>query len=154
MKRKGADPHLLDIVKGRKESRWLESFLNSQRYMIPIETYLEDDDQLDVVVSHLREIYKHVDKKVLALMRDDPVSFLLDVLLPEAIICSITALDGLEYKEAEAKYLQGPPVHSREKELFDKKILKKIRKRSAERYKAKLSPYAQQGIGETSQPHH
>ena len=27
--RKGADPHLLDIVKGRKESKWLESFLNS-----------------------------------------------------------------------------------------------------------------------------
>lgn len=154
MKRKGADPHLLDIVKGRKESRWLESFLNSQRYMIPIETYLEDDDQLDVVVSHLREIYKHVDKKVLALMRDDPVSFLLDVLLPEAIICSIATMDGLDYKEAEAKYRQGPPVRYREKELFDKKILKKIKKRSAERYKAKLSPCAQQGIGQASRPHH
>ena len=154
MKRKGADPHLLDIVKGRKESRWLESFLNSQRYVVPIETYLEDDDQLDVVVSHLREIYKHINKKALALRRDDPVSFFLEVLLPEAIICSTTALDGLDYKEAEAKYLQGPPVHSQEEELFDKKILKKIRKRSAERYKAKLSPCAQQGIRETSQPHH
>ena len=152
--RKGADPHLLDIVKGRKESKWLESFLNSERYVICVETYLEDDDQLDAVVRHLQEIYKHIDKKALALTRDDPVSFLLEVLLPEAIICSIATMDGLDYKEAEAKYRQGPPVRYREKELFDKKILKKIKKRSAERYKAKLSPCAQQGIGEKSQPHH
>ncbi|XP_010861070.1 PREDICTED: PWWP domain-containing protein MUM1L1-like [Bison bison bison] len=152
--RKGADPHLLDIVKGRKESKWLESFRNSERYVICVETYLEDDDQLDAVVRHLQEIYKHIDKKALALTRDDPVSFLLEVLLPEAIICSIATMDGLDYKEAEAKYRQGPPVRYREKELFDKKILKKIKKRSAERYKAKLSPCAQQGIGQASQPHH
>ena len=122
--------------------------------MISFETYLEDEDQLDVVVRHLREIYKHIDKRALALTRDDPVSFLLEVLLSETIICSITALDGLNYKEAEAKYRQGPPVYYREKELFDKKILKKIRKRSAERNKAKLYPCAQQGIGQTSQSHH
>jgi len=152
--RKGADPHLLDIVKGRKESKWLESFLHSERYVICVETYLEDDDQLDAVVRHLQEIYKHIDKKALALTRDDPVSFLLEVLLPEAIICSIATMDGLDYKEAEAKYRQGPPVRYREKELFDKKILKKIKKRSAERYKAKLSPCAQQGIGQASRPHH
>ncbi|KAB0338258.1 hypothetical protein FD755_025300 [Muntiacus reevesi] len=125
VKRKGADSHLLDIVKGRKESKWLESFRNSERYVICVETYLEDDDQLDVVVSHLREIYKHIDKKELALMRDDPVSFLLEVLLPEAMICSVATVDGLDNKEAEAKYLQGPPVYYQEKELLDKKILKK-----------------------------
>ncbi|KAB0338780.1 hypothetical protein FD754_024342 [Muntiacus muntjak] len=140
VKRKGADSQLLDIVKGRKESKWLESFRNSERYVICVETYLEDDDQLDVVVSHLREIYKHVDKKALALTRDDPVSFLLEVLLPEAMICSIATVDGLDNKEAEAKYLQGPPVYYREKELFDKKILKKVTKRSTKRYKAKPSP--------------
>ncbi|KAM7045787.1 PWWP domain-containing DNA repair factor 3B-like [Molossus nigricans] len=128
VKRKGADPHLLDIVKGRKQSRWLSSFLNSSRYVICIETYLEDEDQLDVVVKHLQEIYKHVDKNMLTLTRDDKVSFVLEVLLPEAIICSIAALDGLDYKKAEEKYLQGPPVHSREKELFDKNILRKMRK--------------------------
>ena len=154
VKRKGADSQLLDIVKGRKESKWLESFMNSERYVICIETYLEDDDQLDVVVSHLREIYKDVDKKALALTRDDPVSFILEVLLPEAIICSVATVDGLDYKEAEAKYLQGPPVYYREKELFDKKILKKLKKTSTKRYKAKLSPCAQQGIRQTSQPHH
>ncbi|XP_045672087.1 PWWP domain-containing DNA repair factor 3B-like [Ursus americanus] len=137
VKRKGADHHLLDIVKGRKQSRWLASFLNSSRYVICIETYLEDEDQLDVVVRHLQEIYKQIDKKMLTLARDDKVSFVLEVLLPEAIICSIAALEGLGYKEAEQKYLQGPPVHYREKELFDKNILKEMRKRSATRGKAK-----------------
>ncbi|CAI9181446.1 unnamed protein product [Rangifer tarandus platyrhynchus] len=154
VKRKGADSHLLDIIKGRKGSKWLESFMKSERYVICVETYLEDDDQLDVVLSHLREIYKHIDKKALALTRDDPVSFLLEVLLPEVIICSVATVDGLDYKEAEAKYRQGPPVYYREKELFDQKILKKLRKTSTERYKAKLSPFAQQGIRQTSQPHH
>ncbi|XP_044906904.1 PWWP domain-containing DNA repair factor 3B-like [Felis catus] len=129
VKTKGADHHLLDIVQGRKQSRWLVSFRNSSRYVICVETYLEDEDQLDVVVRHLQEIYKQIDKKTLNLVRDDKVSFVLEVLLPEAIICSIAALDGLDYKEAEKKYLQGPPVHYREKELFDKNILKKIRKR-------------------------
>ncbi|XP_049479773.1 PWWP domain-containing DNA repair factor 3B-like [Panthera uncia] len=129
VKTKGADHHLLDIVQGRKQSRWLVSFRNSSRFVICVETYLEDEDQLDVVVRHLQEIYKQIDKKTLNLVRDDKVSFVLEVLLPEAIICSIAALDGLDYKEAEKKYLQGPPVHYREKELFDKNILKKIRKR-------------------------
>lgn len=137
VKRKGADSHLLDIVKGRKQSRWLVSFLNSSRYVICVETYLEDDDQLDAVVGHLQEIYKQIDKNALTLTRDDKVSFVLEVLLPEAIICSIAALDGLDYKKAEEKYLQGPPVHYREKELFDKNILKKIRKRPAIMSKAK-----------------
>ncbi|XP_006087846.2 PWWP domain-containing protein MUM1L1-like [Myotis lucifugus] len=137
VKRKGADHHLLDIVKGRKQSRWLTSFLNSSRYVICVETYLEDEDQLDVVMQHLQEIYKHIDKNKLSLTRDDKVSFVLEVLLPEAIICSIAALDGVDYKKAEEKYLRGPPVHYREKELFDKNILKKINKRPAIRGRAR-----------------
>uniref|UniRef100_A0A673UAF3 PWWP domain containing 3A, DNA repair factor n=1 Tax=Suricata suricatta TaxID=37032 RepID=A0A673UAF3_SURSU len=137
VKRKGADHHLLDIVQGRKQSKWLASFENSSKYVICVETYLEDEDQLDVVVKHLLEVYKQIDKKALNLVRDDKVSFVLEVLLPEAIICSIAALDGLDYKEAEKKYRQGPPVHYREKELFDKNILKEMRKRSATRSKAK-----------------
>lgn len=136
VKTKGADPHLLDIVKGRKQSRWLASFLKSERYVICVETYLEDEDQLDVVVRHLQEIYKQIDKNRLALTRDDKVSFVLEVLLPEAMICSIAALDGLDYKEAEEKYRQGPPVRSREKDLFDRNILRKGRKRPACRRKA------------------
>lgn len=74
---------------------------------------------------------------MLALRRDDKVSFVVEVLLPEATICSIAALDELEYKEAEERYLRGPPVHYQEKELFDENILKIVRKRSVTRSKAK-----------------
>ncbi|XP_053435101.1 PWWP domain-containing DNA repair factor 3B [Nycticebus coucang] len=131
VKRKGADHHLLDILKGRKPSRWLTSFLSSNRYLVCIETYLEDEDQLDVVVKHLQEVYKHIDRAMLTRIRDDKVNFLLEVLLPEAIIYAIATLEGLEYQAAEEKYLRGPPVHYREKELFDKNILRKTRKKAA-----------------------
>ncbi|OBS64542.1 hypothetical protein A6R68_06916 [Neotoma lepida] len=127
VKRKAADKHLLDIVKGRKLSRWLDNLWKSKC----IETYLEDDDQLHLVATHLQEISKEADEALLSLARGDKVRFTMEVLLPEAIICSIAALDELSYKEAEEKYLHGPPTHYREKELFEKTILKAARKRLA-----------------------
>ncbi|XP_062941006.1 PWWP domain-containing DNA repair factor 4-like [Cynocephalus volans] len=131
VKRRGADHHLLDILKGRKQSRWLTTFLNSPRHRLCVETYLEDEDLLDVLTKHLQEIYTQMDNTMLTLIRDDKVNFVLEVLLPEAIICSIAALDGLDYQGAEEKYLRGPPVHYREKELFDRNVIKERRKRSA-----------------------
>ncbi|XP_003421750.1 PWWP domain-containing DNA repair factor 3B-like [Loxodonta africana] len=129
VKRKGAERHLLDIVDGRKQSTWLDSFLGSARRMACIETYLEDEDQLDVLVRYLQEIYEQIDQRMLTRIKNDKVNFVLEVLLPEAIICSISALEGLDYKDAEAKYLNGPPVHYREKELFDRKALVERRRR-------------------------
>ncbi|XP_027947750.1 PWWP domain-containing DNA repair factor 3B [Eumetopias jubatus] len=120
---KGTENHLLAILKGTKGSRWLKSFLNANRFTPCIETYFEDEDQLDEVVKYLQEIYKQIDKKMLTLIRDDKIKFILEVLLPEAIICSISAVDGLDYKAAEAKYLKGPSLGYRERELFDAKIL-------------------------------
>ncbi|KAF7474091.1 Hypothetical predicted protein [Marmota monax] len=155
VKKKGVDHHLLDIVKGRKQSRWLTSFLSENRYVFCIETYLEDEDQLDVVVKHLQEIYEQADKALLALIRDDKVRFLVEVLLPEAIICSIAALDELDYKGAEEKYLRGPPVHPREKELFDKDILKQMRKTSRRGRKVVRSlpqPCTSAGASSSPQP--
>ncbi|OBS75942.1 hypothetical protein A6R68_17604 [Neotoma lepida] len=136
VKRKGADQHLLDIVKGRKPSRWLDDLWKSKRQVFCIETYLEDEDQLHLVARHLQEIAKEADEALLSLARGDKVRFTMEVLLPEAIICSIAALDELSYKEAEEKYLRGPPVHYREKELFDKTMLKAARRRSAARIRA------------------
>uniref|UniRef100_G3U7L9 Uncharacterized protein n=1 Tax=Loxodonta africana TaxID=9785 RepID=G3U7L9_LOXAF len=129
VKRKGAERHLLDLVDGRKHSTWLDSFLSSTRHMGCVETYLEDEDQLDVLVRYLQEIYKQIDQRMLTGIKNDKVNFVLEVLLPEAIICSMSALEGLDYKDAEAKYLDGPPVHYREKELFDKKALVERRQR-------------------------
>ena len=140
VKRKGADQHLLDIVKGRKPSRWLDDLWKSKREVFCIETYLEDEDQLHLVARHLQEVAKEADEALLSLARGDKVRFTMEVLFPEAIICSIAALDELTYKEAEEKYLRGPPVHYREKELFDKTILKAARKRSAARIRAARDP--------------
>lgn len=142
VKRKGVDQHLLDIVKGRKPSRWLDDLWKSKREVFCIETYLEDEDQLHLVARHLQEISKKADQALLSLARGDQVRLTMEVLLPEAIICSIAALDELSYKEAEEKYLRGPPVHYREKELFETTILKAARKRSAARIGAGRDPPA------------
>ncbi|XP_050997919.1 PWWP domain-containing DNA repair factor 3B-like [Acomys russatus] len=147
VKRKGADQHLLDIVKGRKQSKRLDDLRTSKRDVFCVETYLEDDDQLHLVARHLQEIAKEADESLLSLTRGDIVRFTMEVLLPEAIICSIAALEELSYKEAEEKYLRGPPVHYREKELFDKTILKAARKRSAARVQTGRAPPA---LGPTS----
>ncbi|XP_004440499.1 PREDICTED: PWWP domain-containing protein MUM1L1 [Ceratotherium simum simum] len=120
---RGTENHLLAILKGTKGSRWLKAFLNANRFTPCIETYFEDEDQLDEVVKYLQEIYKQIDERMLTLIRDDKIKFILEVLLPEAIICSISAVDGLDYKAAEAKYLKGPSLGYRERELFDAKII-------------------------------
>ncbi|XP_066105507.1 PWWP domain-containing DNA repair factor 3B [Saccopteryx bilineata] len=126
---KGTESHLLSILNGTKRSRWLKSYLKAKWFSPCIETYLEDEDQLDEVVKYLQEIYEKTDTKMLALVNHDKVKFILEVLLPEAIICSISAVDGLDYKAAEAKYLKGPSLGYRERELFDAKILFEKRRR-------------------------
>uniref|UniRef100_A0A8D2DJ73 PWWP domain containing 3B n=1 Tax=Sciurus vulgaris TaxID=55149 RepID=A0A8D2DJ73_SCIVU len=120
---KGTENHLLAILKGTKASRWLKSFLNANRFTPCIETYFEDDDQLDEVVKYLQEIYKQIDERMLTRIKHDKIKFILEVLLPEAIIFSISAVDGLDYEAAEAKYLKGPSLGCRERELFDSKII-------------------------------
>ncbi|XP_038171586.1 PWWP domain-containing DNA repair factor 3B-like [Arvicola amphibius] len=142
VKKKGADQHLLDIVKGKKPSRWLNDLWKSKKEVFCIETYLEDEDQLHLVATHLQEISKEAHQALLSLARGDQVRLTMEVLLPEAIIFSIATLDELSYKEAEQKYLRGPPVHYREKELFEKTILKAARKRSACRIGAGRDPPA------------
>ncbi|XP_049622559.1 PWWP domain-containing DNA repair factor 3B [Suncus etruscus] len=126
---KGTDSHLLGILNGTKGSRWLTTFFQANSYAPCIETYFEDEDQLDEVVNYLQEIYKQIDQKMLSLIKDDKIRFILEVLLPEAIICSISAVDGLDYKTAQAKYLKGPALGYRERELFDAKILTEKRQR-------------------------
>lgn len=128
---KGTEDHLLGILKGTKKSKWLKSFLNAKSFTPCIETYFEDEDQLDEVVKYLQEIYKQIDQKMLTLIKDDKIKFVLEVLLPEAIICSISAVDGLDYETAEAKYLKGPSLGCRERELYDSKILFEKRRRSS-----------------------
>ncbi|NXX86004.1 MUM1 protein, partial [Urocolius indicus] len=113
VKTKGAEEHLLAILKSRKQSRWMKKFLSSREYMTCVETYLEDDDQLDLVVNYLKEVYKEIDAKDLDQISGDGIKFISDVLLPEAIIYAISAVDEIDYKMAEEKYIKGPPVSKR-----------------------------------------
>ncbi|XP_017658643.1 PWWP domain-containing DNA repair factor 3B [Nannospalax galili] len=127
---KGTEDHLLGILKGTKKSKWLKSFLNAKSFTPCIETYFEDEDQLDEVVKYLQEIYKQIDPKMLIQIKNDKIKFIMEVLLPEAIICSISFVDGLDYETAEAKYLKGPSLGYRERELYDSKIIFEKRRRS------------------------
>ncbi|NXS86587.1 MUM1 protein, partial [Erpornis zantholeuca] len=123
VKTKGAEEHLLGILKSGKQSRWLKKFLNSSHYMTCVETYLEDEEQLDLVVGYLKEVYREMDTKNLHQILGDGIRFISDVLLPEAIICAIAAVDDIDYEKAEEKYIKGPPVSKRERELFDEQVL-------------------------------
>ncbi|NWT75965.1 MUM1 protein, partial [Prunella himalayana] len=113
VKTKGAEEHLLGILKSGKQSRWLKKFLSSRRYMTCVETYLEDEEQLDLVVGYLKEVYREMDTKNLHQILGDGIRFISDVLLPEAIICAIAAVDDIDYEKAEEKYIKGPPVSKR-----------------------------------------
>ncbi|NWV34121.1 MUM1 protein, partial [Grantiella picta] len=113
VKTKGAEEHLLGILKSGKQSRWLKKFLNSSRYMTCVETYLKDEEQLDLVVGYLKEVYREMDTKNLHQILGDGIRFISDVLLPEAIICAIAAVDDIDYEKAEEKYIKGPPVSKR-----------------------------------------
>ncbi|KAK2086859.1 PWWP domain-containing DNA repair factor 3A [Saguinus oedipus] len=106
VKAKGAESHLRAILKSRKPSRWLQTFLSSSQYVTCVETYLEDEGQLDLVVKYLQGVYQEVGAKVLQRTSGDRIRFILDVLLPEAIICAISAVDEVDYKTAEEKYIK------------------------------------------------
>ncbi|XP_035752456.1 PWWP domain-containing DNA repair factor 3A [Egretta garzetta] len=125
VKTKGAEEHLLAILKSRKQSRWLKEFLNSSQYMTCVETYLEDEEQLDLVVNYLKEVYSEIGAKNLHQITGDGIKFISDVLLPEAIIYAISAVDDIDYKKAEEKYIKGPSVSKREREKFDEEILER-----------------------------
>ncbi|XP_053767349.1 PWWP domain-containing DNA repair factor 3A [Desmodus rotundus] len=123
VKARGAESHLQAILRNTKPSRWLNTFLNSGQYMTCVETYLEDEEQLDLVVKYLQGVYQETGSRMLTQINGDRIRFILDVLLPEAIICAISAVDAVDYKTAEEKYIKGPLLSYREKEMFDNQLL-------------------------------
>ncbi|XP_051033359.1 PWWP domain-containing DNA repair factor 3A isoform X1 [Phodopus roborovskii] len=129
VKAKGAESHLRAILHSRKPSRWLKTFLSSGQYVTCVETYLEDEAQLDEVVEYLQGICRDMDGEVPAHGSGDRIRFILDVLLPEAIICAISAVESVDYKTAEQKYIRGPTLSYREKEIFDNELLEERNRR-------------------------
>lgn len=129
VKNRGAESHLCAILRNRKPSRWLKTFLNSGQYVTCVETYLEDEEQLDLVVKYLQGVYREMGSRLLTRINGDGIRFILDVLLPEAIICAISAVDAVDYKTAEEKYIKGPSLSYREKEIFDNQLLEERNRR-------------------------
>ncbi|XP_008149044.2 PWWP domain-containing DNA repair factor 3A isoform X1 [Eptesicus fuscus] len=129
VKARGAENHLRAILKNKKPSRWLKTFLNSGQYVTCVETYLEDEEQLDMVVKYLQGVYQETGSRMLTQINGDRIRFILDVLLPEAIICAISAVDAVDYKTAEEKYIKGPLLSYREKEIFDNQLLEERNQR-------------------------
>ncbi|XP_060089430.1 PWWP domain-containing DNA repair factor 3A [Heteronotia binoei] len=131
VKAKGAHEHLRAILESKKQSLWLNKFLKAPPSVTSIETYLEDENQLDLVVKYLQEVYREVDAELLPLINGDSVKFILDVLFPEAIIYAISAVDRIDYKKAEEKYMRGPLLGQREKEIFEENLRKEKEARPA-----------------------
>ncbi|XP_053320775.1 PWWP domain-containing DNA repair factor 3A isoform X2 [Spea bombifrons] len=125
VKTKQAESHLLDILSGKKKSRWLQDFLASNKHTTCIDTYMEDEDQVELVVAYLQTLCEHMDETAQKVVNKDRMRFVLDVLLPEAIIFAISATDEINYKKAEKKYLDGPSISKRERNIFEEQIIEK-----------------------------
>lgn len=126
------DAHLLAVIHGQEKSRWLRSFLSDNRRRV-VNIYLEDDHQLDQVYCYLNELYTAALANapcVADVKSMDRVPFVLDVLLPEAIIYAIAGVDNISVKTAEEKYLRGRRISNRERQQFDLKIEQQMRKKS------------------------
>lgn len=132
VKQRMVEGRLLAVIRGQQQSRWLCSFLSSRRRRV-VNIYLEDDQQLDQVYWYLSELYATAvaTAPCLAEMKSiERVPFVLDVLLPEAIIYAIAGVDNVSVKKAEEKYLKGRCISHRERQEFDLMIERQIRKKS------------------------
>ncbi|MGH0125504.1 UNVERIFIED_CONTAM: hypothetical protein FKN15_043354 [Acipenser sinensis] len=126
VKARGVEKHLQAIIAGRKASRWLAEFLHRSRFLKWVDTYLEDDAQLEVLVNYLQSVCESVQNTQLS-VELDRIRFILDVLLPEAVIGAIAAVDNISLEKAEEKYMKGPVFSEREIEEFNRQIEKEVK---------------------------
>ncbi|XP_056269555.1 PWWP domain-containing DNA repair factor 3A isoform X2 [Pseudoliparis swirei] len=133
VKQRMADERLLAVIRGQQQSRWLRSFQSASRRRV-VNIYLEDDQQLDQVYWYLNELYATAGATAPLLAEiksmEERVPFVLDVLLPEAIIYAIAGVDNVTVKKAEEKYLKGRCISNRERQEFDLMIDRQMRKKS------------------------
>ncbi|KAM6948222.1 PWWP domain-containing DNA repair factor 3B [Aplochiton taeniatus] len=128
VKQRMAEKHLLLVISGQQPSQWVRSFLRASKKVV--DTYLEDEEQVDQVYKYLEEVYKKAPSIAPSLANVDLIRFNLDVLLPEAVICAIAGVDNVSMAKAKDKYLKGPSVSKREKEWFDQMIEKQTWKKA------------------------
>ncbi|XP_019935489.2 PWWP domain-containing DNA repair factor 3B isoform X1 [Paralichthys olivaceus] len=122
--------HLLAVIRGQQQSRWLRSFLTANRTRV-VNPYLEDEKQLDQVFCYLNKIYETeiaADSCLAEVKAVESIPFVMDVLLPEAIIHAIAGVNNVSVKQAEEKYIKGRCISNRERQEFDLMIEQQIRK--------------------------
>ncbi|KAL3065287.1 hypothetical protein OYC64_015458 [Pagothenia borchgrevinki] len=129
VKQRMVEGRLLSVISGQQPSRWLRSFLSGDRSRV-VNVFLEDDQQLDQVYRYLNELYTTAEAIAPCLHGMESmklVSFVLDVLVPEAIIYAIAGVDNVPVKKAEEKYLKGRCISKREIQEFDQMIERHMR---------------------------
>ncbi|TKS69926.1 PWWP domain-containing protein MUM1 [Collichthys lucidus] len=132
VKQRMVEARLLAVIRGQQQSRWLRSFLSANRRRV-VNIYLEDDQQLDQVYWYLNELYATAVATAPCLTEIksmERVPFVLDVLLPEAIIYAIAGVDNVSVKKAEEKYLKGRCISNRERQEFDLMIDRQMKNKS------------------------
>ncbi|KAI1882651.1 hypothetical protein AGOR_G00237080 [Albula goreensis] len=126
IRKRGAERRLQAVISGREPSRWLRSFLRASHTVV--DTYLEDEGQLDQVYEYLRQVFESAPSVIPRVAQvDDSIKFIMDVLLPEAIIHAIAGVEKLSLEKAEDKYLKGPCISKREREEFDLMIEQQLK---------------------------
>ncbi|XP_068597267.1 PWWP domain-containing DNA repair factor 3A-like [Brachionichthys hirsutus] len=137
VKQRMVEERLLAVIRRQQQSRWLRSFLSDDRRRV-VNIYLEDDQQLDQVYSYLNELYSLAagTDQCQAMKR---VPFVLDVLLPEAIIYAIAGVDNVSVTKAEEKYLKGRHISPRERQEFDLMIERQMRNKSVPKHYTLIS---------------
>lgn len=132
VKQRMVEERLLAVIRGQQQSRWLRSFLSASRRRV-VNIYLEDDQQLDQVYLYLNELYTtamDIAPHLAEMKYMERVPFVLDVLLPEAIIYAIAGVDKVPLKKAEEKYLKGRCISNRERQEFDLMIDRQMKMKS------------------------
>ncbi|XP_077376016.1 PWWP domain-containing DNA repair factor 3B-like isoform X2 [Festucalex cinctus] len=122
VKRRMVEGRLLDVIRGQVQSRWLQYFQRSNRTYCGVETYLEDNKQLDEMYSYLNELYETAvttGQCQIVVRYMERIPFVLDVLLPEALTYAIAAMHDLSIKKAEEKYLKGRCLSNRERQAYE-----------------------------------
>ncbi|XP_040179563.1 PWWP domain-containing DNA repair factor 3A isoform X2 [Rana temporaria] len=127
VKSRQAERHLKGILTGKKKSHWLEKFQSSNLGVECQETYIEDEEQAELVVGYLQMLCETLSIQSKKLMNGDQTKFILEVMFPEAVIFALSATEGLSFEKAEKKFLAGPLLSKRERKQFEKQIMDKKR---------------------------
>ncbi|XP_029562469.1 PWWP domain-containing DNA repair factor 3B isoform X1 [Salmo trutta] len=128
--KRGVERHLQAIISGQVVSKWLKAFRKASGQAV--DPYFETDQQVEQVFTYLRSI---MEEALPSLPELDQIRFILEVLLPEAVIHGISEVDDISLVKAEEKYSQGPGISNREREEFDLMIVRQMKKRQSRKDK-------------------